>query len=112
MEIIKKENRYYSYANAILALEPNAKFGMSDPDDLSTLEWQDDSVTKPTDAAIQAQYDADMAIKESKQYILDRTDAYPSIQEQLDMQYWDSVNGTTTWADAIAAVKAANPKPE
>ena len=37
---------------------------------------------------------------------------YPSIQEQLDMQYWDSVNGTTVWADTIAAVKAANPKPE
>jgi hypothetical protein len=41
-----------------------------------------------------------------------RAAAYPSIKEQLDMQYWDSVNGTTTWADAIAAVKAANPKPE
>jgi hypothetical protein len=41
-----------------------------------------------------------------------RQKSYPSIQEQLDMQYWDSVNGTTVWADTIAAVKAANPKPE
>jgi hypothetical protein len=40
-----------------------------------------------------------------------RIQAYPSIQEQLDMQYWDSVNGTTTWKDAIAAVKTENPKP-
>jgi hypothetical protein len=40
-----------------------------------------------------------------------RAAAYPSIQEQLDMQYWDSVNGTTTWKDAIAAVKTENPKP-
>lgn len=40
-----------------------------------------------------------------------RRSEYPSIQEQLDMQYWDSVNGTTTWADAIAQVKADNPKP-
>lgn len=40
-----------------------------------------------------------------------RAAAYPSIQEQLDMQYWDSVNGTTTWADAIAAVKQEFPKP-
>jgi len=46
---------------------------------------------------------------EAKQYQRDRV--YPSIQEQLDMQYWDSVNGTTTWADAIAQVKADNPKP-
>ena len=35
---------------------------------------------------------------------------YPSIQEQLDMQYWDKVNGTTNWEDAIAKVKADNPK--
>ena len=39
-----------------------------------------------------------------------RQSAYPSWQDQLDMQYWDSVNGTTTWADAIAKVKADNPK--
>ena len=32
--------------------------------------------------------------------------------EQLDMQYWDSVNSTTTWADHIAKVKSDNPKPE
>ena len=36
---------------------------------------------------------------------------YASIQEQLDMQYWDAVNGTTTWKDHIAAVKAKYPKP-
>jgi len=46
----------------------------------------------------------------SKQYQRDRQ--YPSIQDQLDMQYWDAVNGTTTWKDAIAQVKADNPKPE
>jgi hypothetical protein len=27
------------------------------------------------------------------------------------MQYWDAINGTTTWQDAIQAVKDANPKP-
>jgi len=46
----------------------------------------------------------------SKQYQEDRQ--YPSIQDQLDMQYWDAVNGTTTWKDAIAQVKTDNPKPE
>jgi hypothetical protein len=45
------------------------------------------------------------------QYARDRRVAYPSIQEQLDMQYWDSVNGTTTWKDAIEAVKTEHPKP-
>ena len=44
------------------------------------------------------------------QYKIDRETAYPSIQEQLDMQYHDTVNGTTTWKDAIAKVKSDNPK--
>jgi hypothetical protein len=39
-----------------------------------------------------------------------RINAYPSWQDQLDMQYWDSVNNTTTWEDAIAQVKLDNPK--
>ena len=39
-----------------------------------------------------------------------RSGAYPSIEEQLDMQYWDAQNGTTTWADAIQAVKDTHPK--
>ena len=36
---------------------------------------------------------------------------YPSIGDQLDMQYWDKKNGTTTWVDAIAKVKSDNPNP-
>ena len=31
--------------------------------------------------------------------------------DQLDMQYHDSVDGTTTWVDHVARVKAAHPKP-
>jgi hypothetical protein len=44
-------------------------------------------------------------------YKSDRANAYPSIGDQLDMQYWDKKNGTTTWVDAIAKVKSDNPKP-
>ena len=40
-----------------------------------------------------------------------RQEAYPSIPDQLDMLYWDNVNDTTTWKDAIAEIKADNPKP-
>jgi hypothetical protein len=43
-------------------------------------------------------------------YSDNRANAYPSIKEQLDMQYWDQVNGTTTWKDAIKTVKDAYPK--
>ena len=71
-----------------------------------------DNITKPTLEAcnaklteMQTQWDSDHA-----QYKLDRRVAYKSIQEQLDMQYWDAVNGTTTWKDHIDAVKSAHPK--
>ena len=45
-------------------------------------------------------------------YIQHRINAYPSLQDQADMQYHDAVNGTTTWQDAIKAVKDKYPKPE
>ncbi len=44
-------------------------------------------------------------------YKSDRASAFASIGDQLDMQYWDAVNGTTTWKDHVAKVKADNPKP-
>jgi len=40
-----------------------------------------------------------------------RKAAYLPLEEQLDMQYKDSINNTTTWEDHIAKVKADNPKP-
>ena len=54
-------------------------------------------------AKLQTEYD-------NNQYQRDREIVYPSIQDQLDMQYWDKVNSTTTWQDAIAKVKSDNPK--
>ena len=39
-----------------------------------------------------------------------RAKAYKPLAEQLDMQYWDKVNGTDTWKEHIDAVKAAHPK--
>ena len=58
-------------------------------------------------APTQASLDAIAAVA----YKTARASAYPTIQEQLDMQYWDGVNGTSIWADTIASVKSENPKP-
>ena len=46
------------------------------------------------------------------QYARTRAKKYLSWQEQMDMQYHDAVDGTTTWQDAVQAVKDAHPKPE
>jgi hypothetical protein len=40
-----------------------------------------------------------------------RQEAYASYGDQLDMQYKDLLNDTTTWKDHIAQVKSDNPKP-
>ena len=55
---------------------------------------------------------AGFAEVEANAWIGARVAAYPSLGDQLDMQYWDNVNDTTTWADAITTVKEAHPKPE
>jgi len=55
------------------------------------------------------EYEAHLA---ATAYVEKRVDAYPTIEEQLDMQYWDNVNGTTKWKTAIAKVKTDNPKPD
>ena len=56
----------------------------------------------------QSAVDAEFAKQEYKNK---RAMAYPSLKDQLDMQYWDKKNGTTTWVDAVAKVKSDNPKP-
>ena len=54
-------------------------------------------------ARLQAEHDA-------QEYARLRATAYAPIGDQLDMQYWDNVNGTTTWADHVAEIKARFPK--
>ena len=71
-----------------------------------------DGQTPPTEEAIQAKLKELQDDYDSKEYQRDREISYPSIQEQLDMQYWDAVNGTKKWQEAVAKVKDDNPKPE
>jgi hypothetical protein len=49
--------------------------------------------------------------KQENGYKEARQEAYGSWQQQMDMMYWDNVNGTTNWQDHIAQVKSDNPKP-
>ena len=84
-------------------------------DDINRITWHDGNPTNITNQQIldkqielQADYDA-------KQYQRDRIKrpedvGYPAIGDQLDMIYHDQVDGTTTFKDAIKAIKDANPK--
>ena len=94
-------------AEALVSLVPDAEWVLSG----DTIRWDSPDIDQPSDAEIDAEIVRLAAEYASQQYARDRAAAYPPIGEQLDMMYWDSVNDTTTWASAIAAVKAAHPKP-
>ena len=74
-------------------------------------EWNISGVAQPTDEQLNAvDSAADLSERQNAVRATRRT-AYGDLGSQLDMQYWDNVNGTTTWKDHVAAVKTANPIP-
>ena len=93
---------------AILKINPNAEVSVSG-NDINTIVWENGTTPIPK-ADIEAKMVEVQAEYDANQYQRDRATAYPTIQEQLDMQYWDNVNGTTNWKDAVAKVKLDNPK--
>jgi hypothetical protein len=74
-------------------------------------EWNISSVAKPTDEQLNAVDSAADLSERQNAVRATRRNAYGDLGSQLDMQYWDNVNGTTTWKDHVAAVKTANPIP-
>tara|TARA_R100000306_G_scaffold32133_1_gene33982 strand:- start:219 stop:518 length:300 start_codon:yes stop_codon:yes gene_type:complete len=68
--------------------------------------WPDSlpELTQDLVDSIEAEWTASEGHKEN------RRKSYPRLEEQLDMQYHDLVDGTTKWKDAIAKVKSDNPK--
>jgi len=73
--------------------------------------WNVSGVAQPTDEQLNA-VDSAADLEERQNAVRStRKNAYGDLGSQLDMQYWDNVNGTTTWKDHVAAVKTANPIP-
>jgi len=97
--------------DAILSLNTNAKVVVRNNTDIDNceIEWLD-GTPEISKANIKTKMTELQTEYTNNKYQRDRADSYPSIQDQLDMQYWDKVNGTTTWQTAIAKVKSDNPK--
>jgi|TARA_R100001530_G_scaffold70003_1_gene49619 hypothetical protein len=81
-----------------------------DGDGVYIREWNSAS-PQPTEAEIESAHNEWKAEYDAQEYARNRATAYASIGDQLDMQYWDSVNDTTTWKDHVASVKNQYPKP-
>ena len=95
-------------SKAIANLTEGANWSLTD----NILMWGvDNTQTQPTDTEIDAEVTRLQAEYDANQYQRDRATAYPSLQDQADMQFHDLANSTTTWLDAIQAVKDAYPKP-
>ena len=79
---------------------------------LDDVEWMDGN---PLQKPSQSEFDSAMEAAIIKQkgintWMPQRIAAYPTLQAQLDMLYWDQVNGTTVWKDTIASIKEQFPK--
>ena len=105
------DNTSYDIFHAIIALDPSATISVVG-EDYDQITWGErgnslgitiDQI-KEKQVELKAEYD-------SKEYSRNRATAYASTGDQLDMQYWDSVNDTTTWKDHVASVKTQFPKP-
>jgi hypothetical protein len=93
---------------SILSINPTAQVSVNE-NDINQITWH--NVTQPIPAnEILAKQQELITEYESKKYQRDRAKVYPSIQEQLDLQYWDKINNTTKWEEAINAVKNKYPK--
>lgn len=95
---------------ALQKIRPGAIWGLNG-NTYEGLEWHDTMQSKPTKDEI------DLAIIEVKkeieltQYQRLRKAEYDKLN-QFELQFDDATNGTTTWADAINAIKAKYPKPQ
>ena len=80
----------------------------------SIVEWNGPDA-QPTEAELQAAYDAYVAEQAATEYQRNRQPEYPSLADLADALYWSNQGDNTKLDEyyaACAAVKAKYPKPE
>ena len=93
---------------AILKINPQAEFSIN-ADDINQIEWLNGTASISKELILEKLIEVESEY-EAKQYQRDRQTQYPSIADQLDMLYWDKVNGTENWLKSIESVKNRFPK--
>ena len=93
---------------AILKINPNAQVSVN-AEDINQITWHNGTTPIPANQILAKQQEL-ITEYNSNQYQRDRAVDYPSLADQLDMQYWDKINGTNKWQQAINAVKQKYPK--
>ena len=90
---------------ALQSLKPAAQWVLRGDD----LEWLDEVQTEPTALQISNEVTRLQAVYDGQAYARARKAKY-DLLNQDEMRFDDQVNSTTTWVDAINAIKAAHPK--
>jgi len=110
MAQLSKKIELYAAANSVANVEFEKDVKLRDAGSgVYIYEWNL-AIAEPTVEQL-ASYETAGNTAEALQTVLStRAVAYPTWQEQMDMQYKDLLNGTTTWKDAVAKVKSDNPK--
>ena len=92
--------------DALQSLKPKAEWVLRG----DVLEWLDSEQTEPTALELSNEVTRLQAVYDSQLYARSRKAKY-DLLNQDEMRYDDIKNSTTTWVDAIDAIKAAHPKP-
>ena len=95
-------------SKAIRKINPSAEFSYND-ENIDTIQWLNGTAPIPANEILAKQQEL-ITEYNSNKYQRDRAVDYPSLADQLDMQYWDKINGTNKWQQAINAVKQKYPK--
>jgi len=119
---------------ALASMVSTINWDVEDDYDVSTINWHDTEITRPTNEAIEQTRQKMADDKSAIEYVNLRTDGkyelvsdqngekilaktqegYPAIEHQLDLLYHDIKNGNLAdgnWINAIESVKNKFPKP-
>ena len=91
---------------ALKSLEPTSEWVLRD----TVIEWLSPSITQPSQTEITAEVTRLQGIYDSQEYARNRKAKY-DLLNQDELRFDDLENTTTTWQDAINAIKAEFPKP-
>ena len=95
----------FDKSQALQSLRPGAQWVLRGDE----LEWIDTIQTQPTDDELQAEIEKLQTEYTANEYQRLRKAEYNKLN-QFEMQFNDMINGTTTWLDAINAIKTKYPK--
>jgi hypothetical protein len=100
----------FDITSALQVLRPNSQWVLRG-DNFSGLEWRDQEQECPTHEEIETEIQRLQAEYDLLEYQRMRVDEYPTIEDQLDLLFWDKVNDTDNWQTTINNIKNKYPKP-